>query len=138
MNSATLPNPRRQRTIERPFGWAPFRLVTSGLLARLSVAAKALYLALCLVADRRGLSYWSQRRLQALVGLDSAELHQARQELMGHDLLAFDGRLYQLLSLPAEPRRPMTEVPSRNMASRSSPIRVGTLLAPLMERREGT
>ena len=137
MNSTTLPNPRRQRTIERPFGWAPFRLVTSGLLARLSVAAKALYLVLCLVADRRGLSYWSQRRLQALVGLDSAGLHQARQELMGHDLLAFDGRLYQLLSLPTAQRQSTTEVPSRNIASRSSPIHVATMLAPLLERREG-
>jgi hypothetical protein len=136
MNSAMLPNPERRRTIERPFGWAPFRLVTSGLLARLSVAAKALYLALCLVADRRGLSYWSQRRLQALVGLDPAGLHQARQELMGHDLLAFDGRLYQLLSLPTAVRKSTAEAQLRSTVSRSGPIHVGTMLAPLMERQK--
>jgi hypothetical protein len=145
MNSATLPNPGRQRTIERPFGWVPFRLVTSGLLARLSVAAKALYLALCLVADRRGLSYWGRRRLEGLVGLDTAGMRKAREELLRHDLLAYDGRLYQLLSLPAgrEPGgRPVTEVsvPSRNKASpsRSGPTHVGAVLTSLMERLEGS
>jgi hypothetical protein len=123
----------------------PFRLVTSGLLARLSVGAKALYLALCLVADRRGLSYWGQHRLERLVGLDTAGLRRAREELMRYDLLAYDGRLYQLLSLPTgrEPGgRPVTEVSvaSRNMASpsRSGPTHVGAVLTSLMERLEGT
>lgn len=91
----------RLRTVERPFGWIPFRILSSGLLARLSRPAKLLYFFLCLVADRRGMSYWGETRLAVLLGLSAAELEQAREELSGKDLLAFDGRLCQLLSLPS-------------------------------------
>ena len=43
----TLLRPDRLRNLEPPFGWAPCRLLTTGLLAQLSLPAKALYLALC-------------------------------------------------------------------------------------------
>lgn len=123
----------RLRHLERPFGWVPFRLLTSGCLAPLSVSAKALYLVLCLVADRRGLSYWGETRLQAQAGLDWATLQEARQELQHQDLLAYDGRLYQLLSLPPgdnQPRRPVNK--SRRESKGPEPI--GVLLTPLLER----
>ena len=41
----------RIRTLERPFGWIPFRILTSGLLPALSPPTKLLYFFLCLVAD---------------------------------------------------------------------------------------
>ena len=88
----------RIRTVEPPFGWIPFRLLTSGLLAQLSLQAKLLYFFLCLVADEQGMSYYGERRLKDLLGL--AEPARARDELLRPDLMAFDGKLYQLLSLP--------------------------------------
>jgi hypothetical protein len=129
--------PDRLRHLERPFGWAPFRLLSSGQLARLSVSATALYLVLCLVADRQGLSYWGEARLQALVGLDAVALRRARDELQRHDLLAFDGKLYQLLSLPPGdcPTTPPAEK-SRREPGRPEPI--GSLLASLREKWEGS
>ncbi len=125
--------PERLRYLERPFGWVPFRLLTSGQLAPLSASAKALYLVLCLVADRQGLSYWSEERLQALVGLDAAALRRARDELQGHDLLAFDGKLYQLLSLPPVecPPPPTVKRPRRESGR---PELIGVVLAPLLKK----
>jgi hypothetical protein len=88
----------RIRIVEPPFGWIPFRILTSGLLAPLSLQAKLLYFFLCLVADEQGMSYYGERRLKELLGL--AEPARARDELQSQDLLAFDGKFYQLLSLP--------------------------------------
>ena len=95
----------RLRTMERPFGWAPFRLLTSGLLTQLSPEARQLYLVLCLVADRRGLSFYGDKRLFLLLRFNTAQLESARRELMSRDLLAYDGRVYQLLSLPVTSTR---------------------------------
>lgn len=93
--------PGRVRGLERPFGWVPFRLLRSGLLAQLSAAATLLYFFLCLVADRQGLSYWGEARLAQVLGLCEAEVERARAELCARDLLAWEHGLYQVLSLPA-------------------------------------
>lgn len=94
--------PDRLRRVEPPFGWIPFRILTSGLLQQLGPPTKLLYFFLCLVADGRGISFYGDRRLQDLLALSSDELDHARAELCQRDLLAFDGRVYQLLSLPAQ------------------------------------
>ena len=104
--------PDRLRTLERPFGWIPFRMLTSGRLQQLSRNAKLLYFFLCLVADARGISFYGDVRLGQLLALAPPELRHARGELCRRDLLAFDGRVYQLLSLPSEAPRP--ESPSRH------------------------
>lgn len=90
----------RLRRIERPFGWIPFRILSSGLLESLSPHAKLLYFFLCLVADPRGISYYGESKLLRMLKLPAEELRLARTELCRQDLLAFDGRIYQLLSLP--------------------------------------
>ena len=100
MRPAKLLRPDRLRTIERPFAWLPCRLLTGDLLHRMSTPAKLLYLHLALAADRRGLSFWGDKRIQHLLSLPADELHQAREQLTDLDLLAFDGHTYQLLSLP--------------------------------------
>ena len=131
----------RLRTVERPFGWIPFRVLTSGLLARLSSQAKLLYFFLCLVADEHGMSFYGSRRLAALLGLSEPELTRARHELVGHDLVAFDGRLYQLLSLPSErlpARAPCPKLPPAMCAPRTAsgpPRQLGELLAALGWRK---
>jgi hypothetical protein len=87
--------------VEAPFGWVPFRLLTSGILAQLSAEASLLYFFLSLVADPEGLSYWSDERTAQQLGLSQGLLEPARQELVERDLVEYDGRLYQVLSLPA-------------------------------------
>lgn len=102
MRPPKLLRPDRLRTLERPFAWLPCRLLQGDLLRAMSTQAKLLYLHLALAADRRGLSYWGDRRIQHLLGIGANDLDQARQQLIELDLLAFDGRTYQLLSLPPE------------------------------------
>ncbi len=94
--------PDRVRFVDAPFGWVPFRLLSSGLLAELSNGAALLYFFLCLVSDRQGLSYWGDARVQGVLGLCEAELEHAREELCRRDLLAYGlGGFYQVLSLPS-------------------------------------
>ncbi len=100
----------RLRTLERPFGWIPFRILTSGRLQQLSRNAKLLYFLLCLVADGHGISFYGEVRLCQLLALSPPELRHAREELCRRDLLAFDDRIYQLLSLPCG--APAPESPS--------------------------
>ena len=92
--------PERIRTLEKPFGWIAFRVLSSGILDRLSPMAMLLYFFLSLVADENGMSFYGERRLTSVLKLSRAVLASARSELCAMDLLAFDGRLYQVLSLP--------------------------------------
>jgi len=63
-------------------------------------AAMQLYLLLALAANRQGMSYYGDRRIQQTLNLSSSKLARARQELIILDLIAFDGETYQLLALP--------------------------------------
>lgn len=92
--------PERLRHIEKPFGWIPFRLFSSGLFAQMSIPARQVYFFLCLVASRTGMSFYSDFRLSVLLKMSSTELSMARKELCDRDLVAYDGRVYQVLSLP--------------------------------------
>jgi hypothetical protein len=65
-----------------------------------------LYLFLVCVADREGLSYYSDETLAAKLRLEAGLLEQARSELIGSDLLAWRRPMYQVLSLePVSQRR---------------------------------
>jgi hypothetical protein len=103
-NSENLLRPDRLRTIEKPFAWIPFRLLKDGLFADLSDQAKLLYLLLCLAADSQGLSYYGDPRILSYFQLSQQDIDLARSELIQKNLIAYDGRLYQLLSLPSPDR----------------------------------
>ncbi len=98
--------PTRARWLDPPFGWLPFRLLTDGHWARLSPAAQQLYAFLALVADPRGVSFYGEARLTALLHRTPAELRAAQRELCAADLLAIGQGLYQLLALQPAPRAP--------------------------------
>lgn len=124
--------PDRLRRLERPFSWIPFRILTSGLLAQLSGPAKLLYFFLCLVADHNGVSFYGEQRLEDVLGLSGGELEGARQELCERDLLAFDGRVYQLLSWPQQPSPPPLRRGRRRGAA-GHPQPIGKILQQLWE-----
>jgi hypothetical protein len=131
MSRPQLLRPDRLRTIEKPFAWIPFRLIKDGLFADLSDRAKLLYIFLCLAADRQGTSYYGDARIHTFFQFDSAQLDLARKELIQKDLIAYDGRLYQVLSLPfdghhtARPNKPSTQRRS------GKPERFGDILKQL-------
>jgi hypothetical protein len=67
----------------------------------LSRDATLLYLFLAAVADRHGLSFYSDHTLCSRLHLSQHALQQARQELLDRDLIAHQLPLVQVLSLPA-------------------------------------
>ena len=66
----------------------------------LSREALLLYLFLAAVADRHGLSFYSDTTLASRLRLTLPVLTQARQELLERDLIAHQLPLVQVLSLP--------------------------------------
>ena len=58
------------------------------------------YLFLAAVADRHGLSFYSDHTLTSRLRLPQHDLEKARQELLDRDLIAYRLPLVQVLSLP--------------------------------------
>jgi hypothetical protein len=67
----------------------------------LSHDAVLLYLFLAAVADRHGLSFYSDHTLSSRLHLPVPDLQRARQELLDRDLIAYQVPLVQVLALPA-------------------------------------
>jgi hypothetical protein len=67
----------------------------------LSREAILLYLFLAAVADRHGLSFYSDHTLTSRLRLSQPVLEKARAELLARDLIAHQLPLVQVLSLPA-------------------------------------
>ena len=68
---------------------------------QLSREAILLYLFLAAVADRHGLSFYSDNTLTSRLRLSASALVQARQELLERDRIAHPLPLVQVLSLPS-------------------------------------
>lgn len=100
MVSKSLINPEKKRVLTPPFAWIDRRFLFNGFLAELGPQENLLYFFLVLVADRDGLSYYSYDKICQLLTLDVDDYIQARNGLIEKDLIAFDGRQFQLLVLP--------------------------------------
>jgi hypothetical protein len=96
-------NPDRIRHINGGFSFIPHRFLTDGFLKSLNPPELLLYIFLVLAADRYGLSYYSYDRICSLLHMTAEQYIQAREGLIKKDLIAFDGRLFQVLELPATP-----------------------------------
>ena len=101
--------PDRLRQVPAQFSWIDQRLVRENFLRHGEPATWALYLVLVTVADAQGLSYYSETTLSRLLKLDLVQLAQARQQLVGADLLAYQKPLYQVLALPPAPAAPSSQ-----------------------------
>jgi hypothetical protein len=106
MIQKTLIRPERIRSLAGSFGFIEHRFLRDGFFQTLTHQELSLYLFLILAADRRGLSYYSYDKICKLANLDLDDYIQARNQLIGKDLIAFDGRQFQVLSLP--PKAPKT------------------------------
>jgi len=93
--------PERIRQIEGSFGFIPHRFLTDGFWAALNQQELLLYLFLIVAADRYGLSFYSCNSICSLLGFTVDQYLKARDGLTGKDLIAFDGTIFQVLSLPA-------------------------------------
>jgi hypothetical protein len=100
----------------------------------LSRQAVLLYLFLTAVADRHGLSFYSDHTLTSRLQLSQPILEGARQELLDRDLIAHQLPLVQVLSLPTRSvsRRPQ---PGQGLVQLGELLRQVGVTAPAPSRR---
>ena len=84
-----VPQPQRLRRIEGSFAWIDHRLLRNGFLPIMTHQDQSLYLFLALAADRNGVSFYRQEKIADVLGLDTGQLHIARDRLLDLQLIAF-------------------------------------------------
>lgn len=88
----------RLRMIPKQFSWVDQRLVHEGHLREMTAEGTRLYLFLVTVADRNGVSWYSDRSIVERTGL--VEVTKARRNLIDLGLVAYRRPHYQVLELP--------------------------------------
>lgn len=102
----------RVRKIAGSFAFVEHRFLRSGFFSVLTQHELLLYIFLVLVADRNGLSYYSYDKICILLKITLDDYIIARDGLIDKDLIAFNGHLFQVLSLPKQP--PQDRAPLKN------------------------
>ena len=102
--------PNRIRKITGSFAFIEHRFLHEGFWGSLDHHQLLLYLFLIIVADRNGLSYYSYDKICTLLRISVDEYILARNALIDQNMIAFNGYLFQVLSLPQEVTRPVSDV----------------------------
>ena len=123
----------RIRRIDGGFSFIPHRFLTDGFLKALSQRELLLYIFLVLAADRYGLSFYSYDRICSFLHMTLEQYSAARDGLIEKDLIAFDGTLFQVLSLPASPARGSMNIAGRQLKSGQPPAAIGPIIAQLFK-----
>jgi len=89
-----------RREMEYPFGWMPQRFITEGIIKVLSKEEKLLYAFLSIVSDKRGISFYGDKRICGLLGVTGAELMSARFVLEKKGFITYRRPYYQVLKMP--------------------------------------
>lgn len=105
-----VPQPDRIRRLDGAggFGWLDARLIRQGWLERLGCEELAVYVFLCLVGDRQGVSWYRRDRIREALGLGERAVWEALDRLEQLDLVAYQPfhrhaseGFRQVLDLPA-------------------------------------
>jgi len=97
---------QRLRKINGSFAFIEHRFLRDGFFASLNHHELLLYVFLIIVGDRRGMSFYSYDKICTLLRVSVDEYIAARNSLIEKDLIAFDGRFFQVLSLPEKVPKP--------------------------------
>lgn len=89
----------RIRKITGSFAFIEHRFLRDGFWASLGHHELLVYFFLVIVANRRGLSYYSYDKIYIFCRISVDEYIMARDMLIEKDLIAFDGRMFQVLAL---------------------------------------
>jgi hypothetical protein len=97
-----------------------------------------LYFLLIVAGDRNGVSFYGVDSICNLLCLDREAYMLARSGLISKDLIAFDGRRYQVLSLPPEPQLPVSgPLTSEEDLAEHDPATIRSLIEKSLRHREG-
>ena len=122
--------PERLRHVPRQFSWIDQRLVRDRHIQGRSPQSLALYLFLCTVADALGASYYSDSAAGKILSFSSAQLREARAELVSAGLIAHRPPFYQVLSLEPKPAVSSVQAPEPRVGDVRS---IGEIFRAMME-----
>jgi len=117
----------RVRKIAGGFSFIPHRFLADGFLTSLEQQEILLYLFLVLAGDRYGLSCYSYDAICTLLQQNLGEYIAARDGLIDKDLIAFDGRIFQVLDLPPRP------VKRAKSADEEDPVAIAQIIRQSLE-----
>ena len=100
MTDSIIPCPDRIRKINGSFAFIEHRFLRDGFFASLDHHELLLYLFLIIVGDRNGVSFYGYDKICTLLRTSLDEHILARDSLIEKDLIAFNGKYFQVLSLP--------------------------------------
>ncbi|MBW2221180.1 MAG: hypothetical protein JRF22_01455 [Deltaproteobacteria bacterium] len=121
--------PQRIRKITGSFAFIAHRFLRDGFWASLNHYELLLYFFLIIVADRRGLSFYSYDKICTLLRIGVDEYILARNSLIEKDLIAFDGKFFQVLSLPEKvPKSSCLPLKDQEETEKSDPATIRQLI----------
>ena len=121
--------PDRLRTIGSSFAFIEHRFLREGFWSSLGHHELLLYVFFILVADRQGLSYYNFDKICTLLQFSLDDYVLARNALIHKDLIAFDGHLFQVLSLPPRPvSSPKTPLSHPHQMAQADPATIRGLI----------
>ncbi len=127
--------PDKVRKINGSFAFIEHRFLHDGFWADLDHLPLLLYIFLVIVSDRRGLSYYSYDKICALLRLTVDLYIEARDILIDKGLIAFDGQVFQVLALPAKPKRePTALLKKREQMEKHDPATICHLIEKTFKR----
>jgi hypothetical protein len=129
--------PERLRKMRGSFACIEHRCLRDGFWSALCHHELLLYVFFILVADRNGLSYYSFDKICSLVEISLDDDMLARNALIHKDLIAFDGHLFQGLSLPPKPvTSPKTPLTHPHQMAQADPATIRGLIREALGVRD--
>jgi len=122
----------RVRKIAGSFAFVEHRFLRSGFFSVLTHHELLLYVFLVLVADRNGLSYYSYDKICILLRITLDDYIIARDGLIEKDLIAFNGHLFQVLSLPKQPPQDLAPLRNNDDMQRHDPATIEQIITKSM------
>ena len=118
----------RVRRIAGSFAFIEHRFLRDGFFGALTHHELLLYFFLVLVADRNGLSYYSYDKICILSKVTLDDYIIARDGLIEKDLIAFNGYLFQVLSLPKQPPKDLAPLRSSDDMQAHDPATIEQII----------
>lgn len=128
-------DPRRVRRIGPGFSWIDRRFVRDGVIDGLERDEILLYLFLVCVADKDGLSFWSDARTASTLKVSTESLERGRRRLVALGLIAYERPLYQVLAI--EDRAPRRRDDASGGGGGGAPRSMAEIFRAIAARREG-
>ncbi len=119
----------RVRRIAGSFAFIEHRFLRHGFFDVLTHHELLLYFFFFFVADRNGLSYYSYDKICILSKITLDDYIIARDGLIEKDLIAFNGYLFQVLSLPGQPPKDLAPLRSSDDMQAHDPATIERIIS---------